>query len=317
MSLSIYYSDDGLQFFKVHHFTEVPSKPSLIWADFQDPNDEEQQYLTKHLNMMPHQLKESVYVMSKPTLYKNKSNDTKYIVLHVINNQNFSAEPMSITIDHHFVITVHQSSINAIDQLKKQLLTPQQQTMSANYLLLKITDIITKRYFDYVGNVEDTVFSFERKNVDHTNNKKLMDEVYDIRSEIIKLKRVLMPMEELISEMIDDNLFANSQQNQQQIEHIHQRLKHQKDTLIACEQFTDDIKDNNQSYRSARINRVINVLTVLSSIFFPLSFLTGWYGMNFSVMPELNWKYSYFVFIALSVVVSISLIYIFKKKDWF
>ncbi|WP_313955783.1 CorA family divalent cation transporter, partial [Bacillus pumilus] len=78
---------------------------------------------------------------------------------------------------------------------------------------------------------------------------------------------------------------------------------------------TDDITDNNESYPSNRINGVMNVLTIISSIFFPLSFLTGWYGMNFSYMPELDWHYSYFVFIAISLVVVVSLITLFKKKN--
>ena len=95
-----------------------------------------------------------------------------------------------------------------------------------------------------------------------------MDDVYDIRSEIIKLKRVLIPMEQLLAQVVDEI----AQQQRWLFKHIHSRLQHQRDTLISCEQITDDIKDNNESYRSNRINRVMNVLTIISSIFFPLSF---------------------------------------------
>ncbi|MDU0435528.1 CorA family divalent cation transporter [Staphylococcus haemolyticus] len=180
-----------------------------------------------------------------------------------------------------------------------------------------MVDKITHQYFKYVDYVEDTVFSFEDQNVDKVNNRKLMDDVYNIRSEIIKLKRVLIPMEQLLNEIIDESPLDVSYEYQLLIKHIHSRILRQTDTLMACEHITDDIKDNNESYRSNRINGVMNVLTIISSIFFPLSFLTGWYGMNFSYMPELDWHYSYFVFIAISLVVVVSLITLFKKKDWF
>lgn len=99
-----------------------------------------------------------------------------------------------------------------------------------------------------------------------------MDDVYDIRSEIIKLKRVLIPMEQLLAQVVDEDMYTIAQQQRWLFKHIHSRLQHQRDTLISCEQITDDIKDNNESYRSNRINRVMNVLTIISSIFFPLSF---------------------------------------------
>ena len=86
---------------------------------------------------------------------------------------------------------------------------------------------------------------------------------------------------------------------------------------MACEHITDDIKDNNESYRSNRINGVMNVLTIILRLYSSAIILTGWYGMNFSYMPELDWHYSYFVFIAISLVVVVSLITLFKKKNWF
>ena len=140
-----------------------------------------------------------------------------------------------------------------------------------------------------------------------------MDDVYDIRSEIIKLKRVLIPMEQLLAQVVDEDMYTIAQQQRWLFKHIHSRLQHQRDTLISCEQITDDIKDNNESYRSNRINRVMNVLTIISSIF-PLSLLTGWYGMNFKYMPELNWHYSYFAFIGISLIVTITLILFLKRK---
>lgn len=134
-----------------------------------------------------------------------------------------------------------------------------------------MVDKITHQYFKYASCWRHS-FSFEYQNVDKVNNRKLMDDVYNIRSEIIKLKRVLIPMEQLLNEIIDESPLDVSHEYQLLIKHIHSRLLRQTDTLMACEHITDDIKDNNESYRSNRINGVMNVLTIISSIFFPLSF---------------------------------------------
>lgn len=317
MSISILYSTNGTEFDKTTSFNKIPKNAMMIWTDFQNPDYSEKDLILKELNLQPHQVEESIYLMSRPKFIINTKKDIKYVVLHSINDRNFSAEPMSLTMDSKLLVTIHENEVKEINQLKETLVNQKNNDINTNIIALKLINLVTKHYFKYIDHVENSVFSFENKNVDQVDNKKLMDDVYDIRSEIIKLKRVLLPMEQLMEDITSKNQFEETHESKSLINHIHSRLQHQKDTLMSCEQITDDIKDNNESYRSNRINRVMNVLTIISSIFFPLSFLTGWYGMNFSYMPELNWHYSYFVFIALSIIVTLSLIFIFKKKEWF
>jgi len=75
--------------------------------------------------------------------------------------------------------------------------------------------------------------------------------------------------------------------------------------------------DINMSINSNKTNEIINLLTLVTSVFIPLSFLTGLYGMNFIWMPELEWKWSYPVFLLVSLVISVSMIGYMKKKKWF
>ena len=93
-----------------------------------------------------------------------------------------------------------------------------------------------------------------------------------------------------------------------------ERLLHRCIHLI---DYAGQVKDVYQGQVDARQNRNMQYLTVVSTIFFPLTLITGWYGMNFSYMPELQWKYSYFVVIAVAVVTVIIEIIYFKKKKFF
>ena len=78
----------------------------------------------------------------------------------------------------------------------------------------------------------------------------------------------------------------------------------------------DELKDNYLSYNTYRMNKIINVLTIISAIFLPLMLITGIYGMNFENMPELSWNYGYYVSLAVMATVSIAMIIFFKYKGW-
>ncbi|MGZ2590926.1 magnesium transporter [Staphylococcus borealis] len=316
MAIRVHYQDQAHRFHTACTFSAIPEDARLVWVDFENPTQNDQAILTQRFNIAKHHIEASEFTVTRPKISTHPHKQHLYLILHAISHNDFSAEPLSITVKHNWMITVHKYPMKVLSDIISSFNTlPKEITVTE--LVAVMIDRFTEEYFNYVNRVEDIVFSFENQNVDKVNNRKLMDDVYRIRSEIIKLKRILIPMEQLLNEMIDETSLNVSHEYQLLIKHIHSRLLRQNDTLMACEHITDDIKDNNESYHSNRINGVMNVLTIISSIFFPLSFLTGWYGMNFSYMPELDWHYSYFVFIAISFIVVVSLITLFKKKDWF
>ena len=82
-------------------------------------------------------------------------------------------------------------------------------------------------------------------------------------------------------------------------------------------ELTADIRDSHMSINSSRMNRIMMILTIVSTVFIPLTFIVGVYGMNFANMPELEWKYSYFVVLGAMVLIAFSMLSWFKYKGWF
>ena len=82
-------------------------------------------------------------------------------------------------------------------------------------------------------------------------------------------------------------------------------------------ELTTDIRDSYLSYNSHHSNRIMQILTVITTIFMPLSFLAGLYGMNFLNMPELHWKYGYFLLLFVMVSIGVGMFILFKRKGWF
>ncbi len=85
----------------------------------------------------------------------------------------------------------------------------------------------------------------------------------------------------------------------------------------ASRDMTSDIRDSYISINSNRMNTNMMLLTVITSVFIPITFIAGVYGMNFKYMPELEWKYGYFIALGVMFIISISMVLWFKRKGWF
>ena len=82
-------------------------------------------------------------------------------------------------------------------------------------------------------------------------------------------------------------------------------------------ELTADIRDSHMSINSSQMNRIMMILTIVSTVFIPLTFIVGLYGMNFIHMPELEWKYGYLTVIIVMIVITIAMVIWFKYKGWF
>ena len=122
---------------------------------------------------------------------------------------------------------------------------------------------------------------------------KIMDNVFQIKSDLIKIKRVLFPMQELVNTIkTEGNLIVDSKHSMY-IQHIDDHLIKQNNIIRTSQEMANEIRENFESYSSFRMNSIMQVLTLVSVIFSPLTFIAGVYGMNFEYMPELKWQYSY------------------------
>ncbi len=147
--------------------------------------------------------------------------------------------------------------------------------------------------------------------------KKIMDNVFQIKSDLIKIKRVLFPMQELVNTIkTEGNLIVDSKHSMY-IQHIDDHLIKQNNIIRTSQEMANEIRENFESYSSFRMNSIMQVLTLVSVIFSPLTFIAGVYGMNFEYMPELKWQYSYPICMIVMLIIAIALIIFFKRKKWF
>lgn len=144
-----------------------------------------------------------------------------------------------------------------------------------------------------------------------------MDNVFKLRSDLIKIKRVMFPMQELVETIKSEGNLIVDSKHSMYIQHIDDHLIKQSNIIRTSQEMTNEIRENYESYSSFRMNSIMQILTLVSVIFSPLTFIAGVYGMNFDNMPELRWHYSYYICLVVMLVIAIALIIFFRKKRWF
>ena len=174
---------------------------------------------------------------------------------------------------------------------------------------------IVEGYIPIISKIENRLDEIEETD-SYTSGSKIMDEVFDLRSDLLKLRRGLLPMRELIHRFLVSRRVEMTDNDRKYFHDIYDDLVQQTEIIEANRELASDIRENFMTYNSLKSNNIMMTLTVISTIFLPLTFIVGWYGMNFKYMPELEWQYGYFLVVAIMLGIAFGMLWFFKKKGW-
>ena len=314
MTLSIYYQCDGTSLQVANDVNHIPDEAQFVWYDFAQPTASENHILESHFNFNKLEIDDTVNGTPRA---KFKAYDTyQYMVLHSIDVETYAPRALNVFTKGRALVTYHHHEIESVTQVLKDLQSSERD-LDNQQVALHLLDDMVDRYFEPVYQIEDRVYHFEETHVDDTSNQKLMDRVFQLRSTMIKLKRIVYSMRELVDTVMRDADFGDTERKQLYIQHVNDHLIKQRNILQLAQEMTDEIRANYESYTSFKMNSVMQVLTLVSVIFLPLTLITGIYGMNFAYMPELKWHYSYFVVLSVMLLIAVGFVIYFKKKKWF
>ncbi|CAM4195761.1 magnesium/cobalt transporter CorA [Paenibacillus sp. FSL K6-1122] len=236
----------------------------------------------------------------------------------VINSIRFDDEEIflravNLFLGRHFIISVTKHKISELRTLKPILW--EQEISTPDRLLYLLVDLIVDNYFTVGDRIEARIEKLEEDILMHTK-KSHLSEIIGLRSEILWLKKVLGPQKEVINTLNKKDLRLIDDQLQKYFSDIYENAVKISETFETYRDLMGNLREAYQSSIANRANEIMRVFTAITTVFMPLTVITGIYGMNFTNMPELNWKYSYFVVIGLMVTLGLSMFFIFRKKDW-
>lgn len=225
-------------------------------------------------------------------------------------------EQISFIVGSHYLISIQETEADYFKDVKKRLSDGKTRirTFGTDYLCYTLLDTLVD---SYIINLEvlGTAIEEEGKTL-LTGNTKTIEDLYHFKTELSYIRKNVRPFKEVSSRFTNcDSPLIN--------ERTYTYL-HDLDDLVlqaqeAIEIYYSMVSDQINLYQtniSNRVNDVMKVLTIFSTIFIPLTFIVGVYGMNFEYMPELRNRYAYFVLLGIMVVITIMMFFYFKRKKW-
>jgi magnesium transporter len=243
--------------------------------------------------------------------------DYHFYIINAINPKTLKPEEIDLFCGEKFVVTFHYNPHKEIDEVWERMKNnPLPHSQAPGYIVYKIFDEIVDSFFPIAQKLEDRLTDLETKSMGHYSMEKRIDELFELRRQLLSLRHVVWPMRDLLYRMVNSHRLWNSEEERRHFLDIYDSLLKLSEMIESSREMTADIRDNYLSITSHRMNSIMMTLTIITTLFMPLTFIAGIYGMNFEYMPELKWKYGYFFILGVMAIVTIVMYYWFKRKGW-
>lgn len=227
-------------------------------------------------------------------------------------------EQISFVLGRDFLISFQEKEGDLFDGFRDRIRLDlgKVRKKNADYLLYRLIDIIVDNYYNVLDKVGDLIEEIE-ENVYEDPSNKTFYKIQSLKKELIYLRKALYPLREALSKVVKGESDFIQEENMRYYSDVYDHVAHLIDSLDTYKDLISSLLDIHINAMNTKLNEVMKVLTVLSTIFMPLTFIVGVYGMNFDVMPELRWQWGYYGVWGIMAVIVVTMIIYFKRKKWF
>ncbi|USK86400.1 magnesium/cobalt transporter CorA [Peribacillus asahii] len=293
------------------------SKYKWFWVDFNEPTKEELTHLEKTFHFHPLAIEDCIHTLQRPKL--DYYYDYTFYTTHLVREEerDILKEELDFFVGENFIVTFHLNPAIEVSQIWDRLLSQKNvEKWDTFYVFYQILDKIVDNYFPLIYKIEEKLNKIE-DNIQNKSMSHLMNELFDTRYMLLNLLHTIHPMRDLLYRMLNSHHLSGVKKRKEYFSDIYDHLLKLSEMVMTDREVTADIRDSYLSLNSHQTNNVMKVLTIITSIFAPLTLIAGIFGMNFEYMPELTWKYGYFFSLGLMGVIGVSMYFWFKRKGWF
>ncbi|CCI14519.1 Magnesium transport protein CorA [Microcystis aeruginosa PCC 9806] len=295
---------------------------TVSWMDIQGLGSETVlKQVGEIFNLHPLLLEDVVNVPQRPKLedYNNQLLVISQMVRLKEDESGFDTEQVSFVLGKRYLLSFQEEELQDCFEIVRDRIRTSQgrvRKSGADYLTYLLLDTIIDGYFPVVEHYEDRIEALEDMIISDPD-RDTMQEIYDVRRELLALRRLIWPMRNVLHLLMRDHHGIVSDEVQiyfrDSYDHVIQILE----IIEAYRELAASLMDVYMSTMGNKLNEIMKFLTVISTIFIPLTFIVGVYGMNFENMPELKGEWSYFLVWLVMLAVAGGLIFYFWRKGWF
>ncbi len=296
-------------------------KPTITWININGLHEVDIiEKLGNYFGLHPLLQEDILNTEQRPKL--EESDGYIFFVLKMISSNEpvgkILAEQVSIILGSNFVISFQEREGDVFDSVRDRIRKGKGRIRKsgADYLSYALLDAIVDNYFIILENTSEKIEATEQQLTVNPTHQTLQ-RIRELKNEMILLRKSIWPLRELINGFLRLEMPLIQEPTRVYFRDVYDHTIQIIDTIESYRDTISGMLDIYLSSISNKMNEVMKVLTIFASVFIPLTFVAGIYGMNFAYMPELSWRWGYFGALGLMAAIVIALLFYFRRKKWF
>lgn len=291
---------------------------AVIWIDVLGLHDlDALRRLGERFHLHPLALEDVLNTAHRPKT--EDYGDHRFVIAKAVElGDTVAAEQVSLFFGRGFVLTFREAPCRAFEAVRERIRGPRSRIRAAgaDYLAYALLDAVIDELFPVLERFGERLEELEEEVVEKPVRATL-ERIYHARRELLLLRRAAWPQREVIQALERDASGLVAAETKVYLRDCYDHTIQALDFIETYRELAAGMLDAYLSGLSNRLNEVMKVLTIIATIFIPLTFVAGVYGMNFKFMPELGWRFGYPAVLALMAVMAAGMLIYFKRKDWF
>ncbi|MBC8433256.1 MAG: magnesium/cobalt transporter CorA [Desulfobacterales bacterium] len=294
--------------------------PTTTWLNIDGMHDIELiEKIGRHFNIHPLTLEDIVNTGQRPKV--EEFADYIYLVLKMLHvdkeTDEIRSEQVSLVVGNNFLISFQEAPGDVFEPVRERIRKGRGRIRKSgvDYLAYALIDAVVDHYFVILETVGATIESLEEDLLAEPTAD-TMQSIHDLKRELIYLRKQVWPIREVINTVAKGELTLMQEDTGVFFRDVYDHTIQIVDTIESYRDVLSGMLDLYLSTVSNRMNEVMKVLTIMATIFIPITFVAGIYGMNFKYMPELDWKWGYPAVWSLIGGTVLGMIFFFKRKKW-
>ena len=227
-------------------------------------------------------------------------------------------EQVSFILGRSFLFSFSEKTDDIFNPVKERIASQlgKIRKRGSDYLLYALIDIVVDNYFLALEKTEERIELLDDEVINNPD-KSQIESIYNLRNLLLLIRKSIWPSREIVNQLIKDDSDLLDDSIEPYLRDLYDHTIHINETIEQQREITNGLMEIFLSMMSNRMNEVMKVLTVIATIFIPLTFIVGIYGMNFPNMPEMYLPWAYFAVWGVMIGVTLLMLYFFKRKKWF
>lgn len=319
--LSVYnYSPERIHVSKTKQDIVYPPPEGVIWVDIRGLHEVELlRELGSRFEIHALVLEDIVDVSQRPKF--DNYDDGFLVLLHSItfnrDELRVQQEQISVYCGQGFVLSFQEDAKDCFPSIRQRIQNSQGRIRKyhSDYLTYALVDDIVDHYFITLESIGEVIDSLEDE-ISEDPSFATKNKIHQMKRAILDMRKGITPLRDALSQMIRSDSVVITDATEPYLQDLYGNVLQTMEIADGYRDILSGLQDLYLAEISYKMNKVMQTLTIVATIFIPLTFFAGIYGMNFDYMPELHWKYGYFILLGLMFVVGVGLLYLFRKRKW-